>query len=235
MSKYIIVNEKRYPLDYVEPPAIVFEEIMLDGDGSKSYKAGTRAVVAPLTIRGNNELISALEYNLGNDIELYVEDQIWTIEGYRYLDISKDNFIKIEFKHCSVSKAPEEKSNFIEVLKELIELYNGERVIYNGHSVTDALVKAVDELEWCHEKINWYKTTLELRDNVFDGDFWHWMKDEENHLGSLTCPVIINAEDLRELLSKQAETAVSEYVRIHEESQKQESPSNYDNAMKILE
>lgn len=33
-------------------------------------------------------------------------------------------------------------------------------------------------------------------------EVWYWQGDGEDHLGSLVCPVVINAEDLRELLRK---------------------------------
>lgn len=34
-----------------------------------------------------------------------------------------------------------------------------------------------------------------------DGNVWYWMTDEENHLESLSCPVVIDAVDLRDLLA----------------------------------
>ena len=39
---------------------------------------------------------------------------------------------------------------------------------------------------------------------------WYWMGDGEDHLESLTCPVIINAEDLRNLLADERQKAFRE-------------------------
>lgn len=34
------------------------------------------------------------------------------------------------------------------------------------------------------------------------GEVWHWQGDGEDHLESLTCPVLISADDMRELIGK---------------------------------
>lgn len=34
------------------------------------------------------------------------------------------------------------------------------------------------------------------------GEVWYWQGDGEDHLESLTCPVLIEADDLRALLEK---------------------------------
>ena len=35
-----------------------------------------------------------------------------------------------------------------------------------------------------------------------DGEVWYWQGDGADHLESLTCPVLIEAEDLRKLLTE---------------------------------
>ena len=39
---------------------------------------------------------------------------------------------------------------------------------------------------------------------------WYWMGDGEDHLESLTCPIIINTEDLRDLLADERQKAFKE-------------------------
>ena len=46
---------------------------------------------------------------------------------------------------------------------------------------------------------------------VRKGEVWFWQADEEDHVESLTCPVLIPAEALRKLLADRAAQAVREY------------------------
>lgn len=38
----------------------------------------------------------------------------------------------------------------------------------------------------------------------WNGEVWYWQGDGEDHLESLTCPVLIEADDLRALLERGA-------------------------------
>jgi len=54
---------------------------------------------------------------------------------------------------------------------------------------------------------HYYNATIKLKAEVEAlhrervGEVWYWQCDGEDHLESLSCPVLIDAEDLRTLLS----------------------------------
>lgn len=63
----------------------------------------------------------------------------------------------------------------------------------------DALVK---ELEFYQNKLN-ESQHLENRIKMFvDKDVWFWENGGENHLESLVCPIVIDADVLRSLIKK---------------------------------
>ena len=54
-------------------------------------------------------------------------------------------------------------------------------------------------------RIKELESELEIIDKNYrikKGETWYWEKDSNNYLESLTCPVIINANDLRDLISE---------------------------------
>lgn len=46
------------------------------------------------------------------------------------------------------------------------------------------------------------------RDGESGGGVWHWQGDGEDHLESLTCPIVIRAQDLRRLVASEQQRAV---------------------------
>ena len=60
---------------------------------------------------------------------------------------------------------------------------------------------------------------LRLLRQTTDGNYWSWMPDEhENHIESLTCPVVIHPEDLRNIVRERDE-ALAEIERLRAENE----------------
>jgi hypothetical protein len=69
-----------------------------------------------------------------------------------------------------------------------------------------------------------YKTLQEDNERLYEmanmvhakesSEYWSWQVDEDNHLESLTCPVLISAEALRELLDETYARGMVEGYRI---------------------
>ncbi len=41
-----------------------------------------------------------------------------------------------------------------------------------------------------------------LDNRLLLGEFWYWMGDDNDHLESLTCPIIIQPEELKRLIER---------------------------------
>lgn len=50
-----------------------------------------------------------------------------------------------------------------------------------------------------------------------DGEYWAWMPNEDNHLETLSCPVMIPAEWLRNLIDEAKKDAEAELTRLREQ------------------
>jgi regulator of replication initiation timing len=65
--------------------------------------------------------------------------------------------------------------------------------------IFDQLDKALEDVKKEAAKLVAENEALRRERN---GEVWYWQGDEEDHLESLTCPVLIEANDLRELLER---------------------------------
>jgi hypothetical protein len=75
------------------------------------------------------------------------------------------------------------------------------------------LLKLQPELDRREARIKELEAELEVIDKNYrikKGETWYWESNDENHLESLTCPVIINADDLRKLLAEAKAEAYKE-------------------------
>ena len=81
-------------------------------------------------------------------------------------------------------------------------------------TVDDAL-KIYDE-EGLIGVVNAVKATMEAK------DAWHWLGDGEDHLESLICPILIEADDLRELLANDKKAGMQEVVEFVSRVEKSE-------------
>lgn len=61
------------------------------------------------------------------------------------------------------------------------------------------LIQHCEQIEDQNHKLMREKRELNYGD--VDANVWFWMEGEENHLESLTCPVVIDAEVLRQLIN----------------------------------
>ena len=63
-----------------------------------------------------------------------------------------------------------------------------------------------DQYESDQKEIERLKTRLSNLDGVNQGEVWYWDSSINNNLGSVVCPVLISADDLRSLVKPQAVT-----------------------------
>lgn len=56
------------------------------------------------------------------------------------------------------------------------------------------------EADLLRDEIAWLKRELRTARDMLNGDYWFWQDDDENHLESLVCPVVIRADTLAALL-----------------------------------
>lgn len=63
----------------------------------------------------------------------------------------------------------------------------------------DALVEHCKKLEHLNNELTQTNNQIRLYDNK---EVWFWEKDEDNHLESIVCPVVIDANVLRELVKR---------------------------------
>lgn len=56
------------------------------------------------------------------------------------------------------------------------------------------------------EKVKLLENEIEALHRERIGEVWYWQGDNEDHLESLTCPVLIEAEELRTLLKRNERT-----------------------------
>lgn len=92
-----------------------------------------------------------------------------------------------------------------ELIRQLDKLCNGQQ---------DALKEAAEE-------ITRLKAQLSMHRAKANGEYWAWQGDGEDHLESLTCPVLIPAESLRKLrddLMHAAEAIVEDTAKLFQES-----------------
>jgi hypothetical protein len=86
------------------------------------------------------------------------------------------------------------------------------------------LSKLQPELDRREARIKELEAELEVIDKNYrikKGETWYWESNDENHLKSLTCPVIINADDLRKLL---VQAKAEAYKEIGDAIDKTENP-----------
>ena len=92
---------------------------------------------------------------------------------------------KAQLLKCHQSEAAE-----IASLQADIEELN---ILFRGNSeVYEARIKELED----KLKLTDYDRRITLHET------WYWMGDGEDHLESLECPVIINADDLRDLIAQ---------------------------------
>ena len=63
------------------------------------------------------------------------------------------------------------------------------------------------EVEHWKTEVDRYRDEINTRHDKDKGNFWYWQGDGEDHLESLTCPVLIRAEDLRAIAKQLDEAA----------------------------
>jgi hypothetical protein len=114
-----------------------------------------------------------------------------TLENERWWNIAKAQLTKLQ---------PELDRREAEIAKR------GQRII----ELQERIDEIVDKKE---ARIKELEAELEVIDKNYrikKGETWYWESNDENHLESLTCPVIINADDLRKLLAEAKAEAYKE-------------------------
>ena len=108
----------------------------------------------------------------------------FSIEYMRTFE-AEDKLISAILLKCHQSEAAE-----IASLQADIEELN---ILFRGNSeVYEARIKELED----KLKLTDYDRRITLHET------WYWMGDGEDHLESLECPVIINADDLRDLIAE---------------------------------
>lgn len=58
------------------------------------------------------------------------------------------------------------------------------------------------EIELLRDEIEHLRRELVAARDMLRGDYWFWQGDGEDHLESLSCPVVIRPEDLAALIGE---------------------------------
>lgn len=86
-------------------------------------------------------------------------------------------------------------------IKELEDkLYQKEKQLHNVHTAYKDIEYELKQYKEIISAHNNKQLSNKTKNNY--GDYWAWQPDEENHIESLICPVLIPAEWLRNLLEE---------------------------------
>lgn len=88
----------------------------------------------------------------------------------------------------------------------------------SDHKLVDRLEKELNSYKDAYRTLEqdcarWREECERHRDKA-NGDYWGWQNDENNHLESLVCPILISASDLRSLLAHHNEQLKSPAVPV---------------------
>ncbi len=83
---------------------------------------------------------------------------------------------------------------------------NNAEIIFVGH--TKQLAPIPSEAKQLVEMANLGYQWKRIQNSINNQEYWAWQGDGEDHLESLTCPIVIQPEDLRKLLESKKNAPV---------------------------
>ena len=145
------------------------------------------------------------------------EDEIQTLEA-RCAELEKENKFISECRQRQVDMLWDLKAKLAEVTAAIMRLPEPGPAIGDGPDervgyVMRELEKAKDATRF--EYNGRFNAEKKIQDYLNLGvDPWRWMRGEDNHLESISCPILIWPEDMKELIATKISESQAEVARL---------------------